>query len=147
MSHRLLKKCRKELIEALVLRERRDTLEGSLLPRALRYSHDQIRGMPEDHFTQAMADIADISTEINRKIIQMAKRQHRAQRIVDALEDERYRMVLTLYYLTLKEERRGSHTAKSMYTWDEVAEAMNYSYDHVRRLHWEAIAAIENMTR
>lgn len=147
MSHRLLKKCRRELREVLVLKERRDTLEGSLLPRALRYQHDRIKTMPEDHFTQAMAEISDMTAEINLRLKEMATRQRSAQRVIDSLRDERYRMVLTLYYMTLKEEKRGSHTARHLYSWDDVAETMNYSYDHVRRLHWEAINAIEKMTR
>lgn len=147
MSHSLLKKCRRELKEVLVLRERRDTLEWSLLPRALRYSHDKIETMPEDHMTQAMVEIAEITEKINIRLKKMEYRQNRAQQIVDALDDERYRMVLTLYYLTLKKERRGSYTARHLYSWEDVAGAMNYSYDHVRHLHWEAIGKIKKMTR
>ena len=97
--------------------------------------------------TQAMAEIADMTEEINLRLKDMAARQRRAQQIVNALDDERYRMVLTLYYLTLKEERRSGHTARHLYSWDDVATAMNYSYDHVRRLHWEAINVIKKMTR
>lgn len=138
-NRRLLRTCRKEMKEIILLQERRDTVMSSLLPRAIRPTHDHVQITPEDHFAKAMARAADLDHVISRKLDRMLKRQKQAWEVVDTLEDSRYRQILMLYYLTFRKVKRGKYTTFRLHTWETVADAVGYSVDHVKRLQDKAL--------
>lgn len=143
----LFRTCRREMREIIIMKERRDTITAALLPRAIQYRHDNIRTTPEDHFTKAMARVADLDEDINRKLAGMMKRQQEAQKIIDDLEDSRYRQVLMLYYLTFRGVSRGGSRVLMLHNWRSVGKALDYSEDHVKRLHNEALQKIKDDTK
>lgn len=140
---KLLKQCRREMRELIVLRDRRDTIEASLLPRAIQYTHDRIQVSPDKYFEKAVAAVVDMEMVINEKIAAILERQKAASGMIDTLTDSRHREVLTLYYLTYYIEQREGFAVKRLYTLEDVAVKMNYSNDHVRRLQSDALAAVD----
>lgn len=135
----LLNTCRKEMLEIIILAERREALEAGLLPRAIRLTWDRIKTHPEDHVSEVMAKVADLDDEIVKKMAPMMERQLEAQRLIETLDESRKRQALTLYYLTMYEEKRGKFRKERLHTWDDVAEKLYYDTSYCRKLATDAI--------
>lgn len=135
----LLNTCRKEMLEIIILSERRKALEEGLLPRAIRITWTRSKTHPEDRVSEVMAKVADLDDEIVKKMRPMMERQLEAQRLVDSLVDSRRRQTLTLYYLTMYEEKRGKYRKERLHSWDDVADKLHYDAAYCRRLATEAI--------
>ena len=52
--------------------------------------------------------------------------------VISQVNDRRYRILLTEYYLDMK-------------TWEQIAVDMNYSYMHVTRLHGYALKEVQKL--
>ena len=130
----LLRKCRRELREMAFIEDQLYALETSLLPRAIQYKDDNVQLSPEDYHTKTMQKIIAMKTMIGKKLCEMTAHQAEAMRLIFTLQDSNQRQVLTLYYLTMNEMQRGSHTVLRLHTWKSVAEVMGYSEQHARRL-------------
>ena len=70
--------------------------------------------------------IADMQAEIDAEIDKYIDLRNEARTMINQLADNRYRVVLTEYYLNNK-------------TWEQVAEFMGYSLRWVYRLHDSAL--------
>lgn len=141
-SKDLLKKVRREMIEILILKERRDTLEASLLPRAIIYRHDKIQASPENHLEEAVVTVRELEKRIDGKIAKMLTHQLEAERIIEAIRDDRHRQVLMLYYLAYNKEIKGNATVTKMYTLQDIADRLGYGYEYTRHLHIRALKAL-----
>lgn len=104
------------------LRTKAESSTVSLNPMKVQTSHTNSN---ED----VLIKIIDLQYEINADIDRYCTKKREAMAIIDALEDERHRVLLYAYYLEGKK-------------WEEVAVMMNYSWRHLHRLHSEALQAI-----
>ena len=76
--------------------------------------------------------IADLQSLIQRDICRLAEKYEEIQRIIDKVEDDTCRNILSLRYL-------------SFLTWEEIAEKMDYNERHVRRLHGIALQKVKDV--
>ena len=139
----LFQTCRKELLEIIVMTEQRDKITATLLPRAIQLTADRIKVHPENYFAEAMAQAADLDADIAEKLKPMLARQQEAMLLLNTVRESKHRNILRLYYLTMKEEMRGSHHVMRLHTWDDVAEALYYESSYARKLCGDAFAELE----
>ena len=74
--------------------------------------------------------IADLQAMIQQDLCRLAEKYEEIQRIIDKVEDDTCRNILSLRYL-------------SFLTWEEIAEKMNYSYKWVHVLHGKALEKVK----
>ena len=67
-----------------------------------------------------------LQEKINEEIDQLVELKKQARTLIHRLTDERYKTVLTEYYLNHK-------------TWEQVADCMNYDLRWVYRIHGKAL--------
>lgn len=91
--------CRATLRRLIILTDRYDTIKASLLPRAIRYTHDKIQTTPEDYFTHAMALIADIDGDLAVLRAQYRRARVDAEQIIDNVRGAARRAILTDYFV------------------------------------------------
>ena len=84
---------------------------------------------PSDHVGLSVEKLWEISAQINADIDRYTDEREKIHAAIEALEDERQRNVMRLYYL-------------NGLTWEQVAEKVNYSYMQVCRLHGYALDQI-----
>lgn len=106
-------------IETLQLRIKE--LELSLLPRGIRYDRDKIQTSPSDQMIEVASKIDELERKMQAKLVKLNGDMVKAVTIVQAMPTPEYRQLITLRYLT------GSRTS-----WEQIAEIMGYSVDHVR---------------
>lgn len=106
-------------IETLQLRIKE--LELSLLPRGIRYDRDKIQTSPSDQMIEVASKIDELERKMQTKLVKLNGDMVKAVTIVQAMPTPEYRQLITLRYLT------GSRTS-----WEQIAEIMGYSVDHVR---------------
>ena len=87
-----------------------------------------------DELLMKVAAVADYEKKIDRAVDRYIDFRQKVTEQINSLEDERYIVLLSRMYLEY-----GKYRAKL----EKVAESMNYSYDHMRRLHGEALMAFE----
>lgn len=113
-------------IETLQLRIKE--LQMSLLPRGIRYDTDKVQTSPSDQMLEVAAKLDALERKMQTKLVKLNNDMVKAMTIVQAMPTPEYRQLLTLRYLT-------GHLS-----WDQIAEVMGYSVDHVRGyLHKNAI--------
>lgn len=93
---------RDEQKEIEELTDRIYEMRMSLLPSGIRYDTDKVQTSPEDKLSECEAKIADYSTMLGQKKEALIQRRHRAQEMIDLLEDSRERQVLDIYFLSVK---------------------------------------------
>lgn len=76
--------------------------------------------------------IADLQAMIQQDLCRLAEKYEEIQRIIDKVEDDTCRNILSLRYL-------------SFLTWEEIAEKMDYNERHVRRLHGIALQKVKDV--
>lgn len=82
-----------------------------------------------DRRAELVARIVDAQREIETRIEEIAAAEREAMELINLLDDERARTLLTLYYVDgLK--------------WREVAERMHYHPTYVERMHRRALEAL-----
>lgn len=77
-------------------------------------------------FTKIIDKIVLLQEKINEEIDQLVELKKQARTLIHMLTDERYKTVLTEYYLNHK-------------TWEQVADCMNYDLRWVYRIHGKAL--------
>lgn len=113
-------------IETLQLRIKE--LQLSLLPRGIRYDSDKVQTSPSDQMLEVAAKLDALERKMQAKLVKLNNDMVKAMEIVQAMPTPEYRQLLTLRYLT-------GHMS-----WEEIAEIMGYSQEHVRGyLHRAAI--------
>lgn len=93
---------RDEQKEIEELTDRIYEMQMSLLPSGIRYDTDKVQTSPEDKLSECEAKIADYSMLLGQKREALIQRRHRAQEMIDLLEDSRERQVLDIYFLSVK---------------------------------------------
>ena len=92
----------------------------------------RITGMPRgggEDWTETADTLIELERVVNARIREMCRVKRLAMEAIEAVEEMRYREVLELYYL-------------DGYTWEKVAETMEMSDRHVKRLHGMALLRI-----
>ena len=126
---KFFKTVRAERADIETLQLRIQELQMSLLPRGIRYDTDKVQTSPSDQMLEVAAKLDALERKMQAKLVKLNNDMVKAMTIVQAMPTPEYRQLLTLRYLT------GSRTS-----WEQIAEVMGYSVDHVRGyLHKAAI--------
>lgn len=92
----------------------------------------QLTGMPRGagtDWTDTAVKVMEYEQQIAEEIEELCRVKTEIRAVIDALDDKRYRELLTARYLDQKR-------------WEQIAVDMHYSYMQVHRLHKEALRAI-----
>lgn len=93
----------------------------------------RITGMPRgggEDWTETADRLIELEQIVNARVREMCKIKRLAMEAIEAVEEMRYREVLELYYL-------------DGFTWEKVAEQMQMSDRHVKRLHGKALLKVK----
>ena len=132
-SKTLLKKCRQEKRELLILTDKLEQLQMSLLPRAIQLKDINVQESGDaDPLADRVAAKADLEQDIRKQIASMLQREAEAYRLISKLKNSRQRQILELYYLKWKVDAAGRC---HLYTWEEVALELEIS----ERWMWKII--------
>ena len=131
-SKTLLRKCRQEKRELLILADKLEQLRSSLLPRAIQLKEINVQESGDaDPLADRLAAKTDLEAEIRRNLVAMLQRETEAYRLISKLKNSRQRQILELYYLKWKVDANGRC---HLYTWDMVAEELEISERHLYRM-------------
>jgi len=92
-----------------------------------------LTGMPRGgavDWTETADRVIELEKRVNARIREMVRQKQAAMDAIDRVEEARLREVLELYYL-------------DGYTWEQVAEQMDLSDRHVKRLHGIALLRVK----
>lgn len=92
-----------------------------------------ITGMPRGggvDWTETADRVIELERRLQAQISEMCRQKQAAIEAIDRVEEARLREVLELYYL-------------DGYTWEQVAERMELSDRHVKRLHGIALLRVK----
>lgn len=118
-SKTLLKKCRQEKRELLILTDKLQQLQMSLLPRAIQLKEINVQESGDsDPLADRVAAKEDLEQDIRKQIAIMLQREAEAYRLISKLKNSRQRQILELYYLKWRVDMAGQC---HLYTWEEVA--------------------------
>jgi hypothetical protein len=124
-SKTLLKKCRQEKRELLILTDKLEQLQMSLLPRAIQLKDINVQESGDaDPLADRVSAKADLEQDIRKQIAIMLQREAEAYRLISKLRNSRQRQMLELYYLTWRVDKDNKC---HLYTWEEVAFTMGIS--------------------
>lgn len=132
----LLRLCRQERKEIMILSERREELINSLLPKAMAIKAVSVMESAEsDPVAKRMAAVIDLDRTIEKQIERLMERRKKGYEIIASIDKPEQRKVLTAYYMADEPVR--------LY---EVAEQLYYSYDRTRHIMAEALNRLEKIT-
>ena len=118
-SKTLLKKCRQEKRELLILTDKLQQLQMSLLPRAIQLKEINVQESGDsDPLADRVAAKEDLEQDIRKQIAIMLQREAEAYRLISKLKNSRQRQILELYYMKWRVDAAGQC---HLYTWEEVA--------------------------
>lgn len=122
-SKTLLKKCRQEKRELLILADKLEQLQMSLLPRAIQLNDIDVQESRDpDPIANRVSAKADLEADIRKQIGIMLQREAAAYHLISKLQNSRQRQILEMYYLKWKVDEVGRC---HLYTWREVAEELD----------------------
>ena len=91
----------------------------------------RVSGTPaRSKIESAVCRIADLQSLIQRDICRLAEKYEEIQKVIEKVEEGPHRDLLIHRYL-------------NFYTWEEIAEKMNYSYKWVHVLHGKALEKVK----
>ena len=103
-----------------------------LMPSGIRYDLDKVQTSPEDRLSQSVADLVAVERRQKRQIERLMSDIAKAEKLIEVMPTPEYRELIRLRYVS---------GGLKLMTWEQVAEQMGYSADHVRgKLHGKAIA-------
>lgn len=91
-----------------------------------------ITGMPRggaSDWTDTANRVIELKNRIGAEVGELCRVKRMVNEAIDAVEDVRYRRVLELRY-------------RNYYTWEKIAEEMDYDARWVRRLHADALGHV-----
>lgn len=142
-SKTLLKKCRQEKRELLILTDKLQQIETSLLPRAIQLKDINVQESGDaDPLADRVAALTDLKAELRKQIAIMTQHEAEAFRIVGKLRNSRQRQILELYYLKWRVDAAGRC---HLYTWEEVAEELEISERHLYRVIPDAFRELKKI--
>ena len=128
-----LQSIRMERMEVDHMSDRLEELRTSLLPSAIRYDKIDVQvSLPDDPMAETFAKIEEIETQIRDHLTGMVDKYNRAVALILQLEKSEHRQVLQAYYLDPAHPK-----------WQQVADRLGYSEQHIFRLHNDAIEQLE----
>ena len=116
-------------IDALIMDKEKLAARATSLARPF---SEPVSGTRQSDIANAAAKLVDMGREIDRTIDEYYERKDRILAKINALSDDRYRLLLIWYYV---------HTERL--TLEEVADKMSYRHQYVRRLHVLALDAYQ----
>lgn len=103
---------------------------SALYGRSIRYDRDGSNPLPKSNGTEnAVLRVLELEEHLYKEIDRLTEKRQEIEQAVDSVPDEVQREVLTRRYLLYQK-------------WELVAEEMNYSERHIRRLHEYALKKI-----
>ena len=128
-----LQSIRMERMEVDHMSDMLEELRTSLLPSAIRYDKIDVQvSLPDDPMAETFAKIEEIETQIRDHLTGMMDKYNQAVALVLQLEKSEHRQVLQAYYLDPAHPK-----------WQQVADRLGYSEQHIFRLHNDAIEQLE----
>ena len=127
-----LRSIRSEQREIRTLSEMRENIYWSLFPPAVRYDKDKVQTTPDDMVSKRMSRVCELDREIEKRIAELDAHRAEAFRMIQKIDGDNERAVLLLYYFHTRKNGRA-------YTWGDVAKAMKYSEDGVKKIHGKAL--------
>lgn len=85
---------------------------------------------PDDKLAAVMADIYDLDNKIQDSIIELTAKQAHALDLINSVAKSEHRSLLINYYL-------------NAYSWEETANMLGYSVQHVFRMHGEVLRELD----
>lgn len=100
---------------------------SALYGKTARYDSDGSKPVPCGNGTEnAVLRVMELEERLNREIDELTEKRQEIEQVVNAVPDEVQREVLTRRYLLYQK-------------WEVIAEEMNFSERHIRRLHGYAL--------
>lgn len=93
---------------------------------AMNYDGVRVCGGKQHDFTDAVDSLIKLENDINKGIDKLVDMKTEIGRMIDKLSDNRYKTVLTCYYLNNRK-------------FEEIAAEMKYSFRQTLRLHGHAL--------
>lgn len=106
------------------LRQEASTLKG------VGYDGIRVQSGPGKAVEETAIRLADLDAEIEREIIDLSISRHKIIGEIQSVENRTYEALLYKRYVELK-------------TLELISTEMNYSYEHIRRLHGWALKSFE----
>lgn len=79
-----------------------------------------------------VVNIIDYQDRISKTLSEYVKRRHNLMKLLDKLEDPKHRVILYEKYIL--------HNS-----WDNIADSLNYSISHVKRLRTKAVEELQKI--
>lgn len=128
---RFLKQIRTKRRELGILDNSIREMRFMLMPSGIRYDLDNVQTSPEDRVSQSVADLVAVELRQKRQIERLMSDIAKAEKLIETMPTPEYRELIRLRYVS---------GGLKLMTWEQVAEQMGYSADHVRgKLHGKAI--------
>ena len=130
-----LREEQRELISLLLLSQR---LRYDLLPSAIVYDKDQVQTSPTDVFSEKMIEVCSILDKIDKYTKEVEFHRYEALKIINRIENEKYRSILTLYYVQPVDRYQ-------LPRWSDVARALQDTEGNVRLINWRALKVFDKI--
>lgn len=128
---KFLKQIRVKRRELGILENTIKELRFMLMPSGIRYDLDKVQTSPEDRMSQTVDDLLTVERRQKKQLDRLMSDLAKAEKLIESMPTPEYRELIRLRYI--------SGGLKPM-TWEQIAEQMGYSSDHVRgKLHGKAI--------
>ena len=137
----ILRKCRANRREVLILLEKQEELRTSILPKAMQIKSDMVQASHEmDPMAERLSEVVDMESKIDDAVATMFAEEALAWKIIFHIKDVRYRCLLVTYYMTSYTDARGR---EHLHTFDTVAEENGYTPGTMRHYHKKALIAAD----
>lgn len=103
------------------------------------YTKDRVQQTPSDQMSEKMAAYMDLIEEIEHQEVLMEQRKKQVIAKIRKMQSATYMDLLVRYYVNYQ-TRKGRRK-----TLDDVAREMNYSPEHIRRLHGQALIEFQKL--
>ena len=100
------------------------------LTQATAVISDMPKGGGVSDWTNADIKVMELENAIKAEITELCKIKRQIKEAIDAVDDKRYRDLLEMRY-------------RDMWSWEQIAVEMSYTYRHVTRMHGKALRAIK----
>lgn len=103
-----------------------DTLRAKLVSVTSKFDENKVQSSGGVNFDDTLASVIDLESEITREIDAYIDLKAKISSEINAMSDNTLSLILYKRYVLNK-------------TLAEIARELNYSYDHVRHLHGQAL--------
>ncbi len=125
-----LKNGRKLNFEIQELKEARDKALNNAIGGAVDYSAEKVQTSNGNSTERLFVNYSQYSAKLEQRISELEDYRAEMLRLISKIPDSTYRALLLAYYVNCK-------------TWDEVAEALNYSVRAIQQKHGLALLECE----